>query len=185
MQGFHGTILDLVPKILGEGFRQSGKQGMWLGAGSYFFQDGPEHARSWAERVARSTSGEPCVIKATISLIGFVDLLDRGHWNQLRRISDLVQNTDNEFDQMGPQSEYEHLTDEQKFGLYHHDIDHKICDLYVGLIEKSRCGEKVAGIRSSFSSGLQLHPASWIKKRNCVMLNVRRPEAILHIEIMS
>lgn len=72
--GYHGTSRSRADKIIAEGFQPSTNGYDWLGTGVYFWQDAPNHALHWAQKMY---SQEPAVVKSRLRLDSTcLDLLD-------------------------------------------------------------------------------------------------------------
>jgi hypothetical protein len=81
--GYHGTSRTKAMSILNNGFRVSDNDYDWLGTGIYFFQDAPARAGAWAKE---QYPEDPVVIRASIYLEGYMDLLDIVWFEDLKTI---------------------------------------------------------------------------------------------------
>ena len=71
--GYHGTSQVSADSILAQQrFEPSVNEYDWLGYGTYFFQESPASAWDWATRMH---DPEPAVLRATITVADFMDLL--------------------------------------------------------------------------------------------------------------
>jgi len=83
INGYHGTTEDISEIIISEGFKPSHNDYDWLGSGIYFFQDAPENALHYADRMLKRKKigiKNLAVVGAVIRLEDCMDLLDATKW---------------------------------------------------------------------------------------------------------
>jgi hypothetical protein len=169
---YHGTTADVVEKINAQGFLRSERDGTWLGHGAYFFEDGPQHALSWALNTVESSGGDPVVIEAEVELTSFIDLSDRDHWDFFREIYEEMRTGGALRRQIGPLSVW--LPSLRRNAHFGHNLrDFDVVNQAVAVIESAQDDSSVQAVRCPFSSGRQIYPQSWFFSRSCIMLSVR------------
>lgn len=185
--GYHGTTLESASQILnGRSFRFAERDGLWLGRGVYFFEDGPEHARSWAQNVAAERSSQPAVIEVVIEADYIIDLSDKLYWSMIRETFEQLKSEDSVRDQIGPQGIWNPVERRaEKFGHNYLDFDvmNRFLELYCGISNDQ--GIKFDMVRCPFIAGDQVYEKSWFFRRACIMISVLRLDAIKSLSLVN
>lgn len=192
---YHGTSLARAKNILSDGFIiSSQKPRMWLGTGTYFFQEAPQLCERWAKFTAEhrdnSSSDEakiPAVIKAKIDTSNMIDLTDSGYWPRLRDIYSLHKNKIDSLEQNTVETLVRGLNSIEKSRDQDHLADHFLVDTFfdysvalassVGVVPPTT-------MRAVFIEGAPVHPSSWLFDEASVMLSVKDLSAIISLEIL-
>jgi len=181
---FHGTTLDRAISIKGSGFFDSTSDGLWLGTGIYFFENGYEHASSWAKRLGEDHGVVPAIIEAKLNIQVLVDLSDRAHWQAMKDARDCLFSNGVLPEQAGPEVL---LADDEVYRSqsWKHECDHVVVDQYLESInyEMAETGRTVDAVRCPFVGGRQVYEDSWFFRRSCSMIAIKNGEAIADLEI--
>jgi len=170
---YHGTTTHRAKRLLSDGFIPSQNEHDWLGRGTYFFERAPRRAYEWAvEKIGRDglDEGEPCVIRACVSLVDCLDLTDTVG-------TELVRPWYNEF----AAAVGEELAATLKQGPRVRQLDRAVIDFAVPHVEEF--GYRVASVRCAFAEGEPVWTSpsgqrSGILDRNHVQIAVRHPAII-------
>ncbi len=172
MRYFHGTTLSNARDIETNGIDPARiGTGLWLGWGFYFFENGFEHAKSWAQKDVEKSGGVAAVIEAELDLRNVLDLSDRNHWPGIGQTYEKLKNEVRVGTQTG--MTILHASDEQfQSESWKHPVDHLVLDEYSDalMLELQPSGEKLGAIRCPFTSGRIVYEGSWFGRRSCVML---------------
>jgi hypothetical protein len=166
--GFHGTSAAAAEVILQEGFTLSRNDYDWLGDGIYFFQDAPERARQWAEKLHPES---PAVVRALIRLEDCMDLLDVSWARFLNEAYDLFLKHLKAAVQPLPV---------QTRGA--HRLDRDVINYAVGILAEK--GFHIRTVRAAFVEGAPIFPNSALFDHSHVQIAVRDPNLIERAEIM-
>lgn len=181
---FHGTTLQNAENIKQNGFEERSAEGLWLGTGTYFFENGYEHARSWAERACENAGDKPAVLEAQLKIRQIIDLADRNHWPAIQKVFHDVKDTLLAPEQVGPEILFRSER-AYKRETWKHSLDHLILDRYASRLELKlqMQGCSVDAVRCPFPGGRQVYQHSWLFKRSCNMIVVKNNKLIHDIQI--
>ena len=160
VKGYHGTTLAAWNSLDQGGmssFRLSRRKGDWLGDGAYFWQDGPERARIWAQN---THGGQIVVIGVDIQLDECLDLLD------VPARQDLV----NAYNAM----RQDYLAQNQPLPTQtptRHYLDRAVIEYHVHTM--SRQGVYIKCVRSPIDEGLAIYPDSAFHELAHIQIAVR------------
>lgn len=174
IEAYHGTTADVVEKLeVSRGFKESERDGLWLGTGAYFFESAPNQALSWAVNAAADRGLEPVVIRAEIELNTYLDFSDRTYWSDLQLLYEDMRQNGEIRSQIGPLSLFvARLRRYENFG--HNLVDHDVVNRYVLSLEESDEHDiKIDGIRCPFVRGKAIYDDSWFYTGSCIMVSVR------------
>lgn len=167
--GHHGTSIANAKRILADGFASSTNRYDWLGHGTYFFQEAPNRALSWAkEKFAEGG----CVVEATICLDGYIDLLDINWSKFLAEVHDRYIEVRRGGGDSPPV---------QRGGV--HGLDCAILNFAVDLLYED--GLKIKGVRGAFQEGHAIFPNSALFSLSHVQIAVLDHSSIEQIKILS
>ncbi len=181
---FHGTTEDRATAIMKSGFFESTSDGLWLGTGIYFFENGFNHARSWAETMATKEGKKPGVLEAKLKVETIVDLSDRDHWKAVQSVYQQLCTAPDFPAQTGPEVLF---ADEPTYRkeTWKHSVDHRVMDKYLEIVSNklSKSGKILDAVRCPFAGGRQVYDASWFFNRSCSMIAVKNGKAIVDIHL--
>ncbi len=163
--GYHGTSRSRAEIIIAEGFQPSMNDYDWLGTGVYFWQDAPNHALYWAQKIYPQ---EPAVIKSRIRLDNTcLDLLDMANLAN----PDFWSDSYNGFVRMCEQTGKTLPTQNPNLPGKR-NLDCAFCDYLVTVTEEDAGVDSIGAIRSAFMEGKQIFPNSAIHDRTHVQISV-------------
>jgi hypothetical protein len=180
---YHGCDHDLVTKILlgNESVSISNNDYDWLGTGAYFWENDPQRALQWAERIKaypqhfKHKIRQSAVIGAIINLGNCLDLTDT---ESLR----LVKETYEVYKLVQEYSEEKPLPENEKGfsgdeDLVKRHLDCAIINLLHEVRERSPESEVAPfnSVRGIFVEGPELYPGAKIMSRTHIQICVRDP----------
>lgn len=177
--GYHGCIEPLATQLLSgevaiESWPRSENRWDWLGAGTYFWEHGPERALRWAQEKARRVGGEakPAVVGAVIQLSGCLDLTEIANTELLAEAHAAVVDLYREEGKALPENRGP-------------DDDRKMRELDCVVINFCRTrlrgvgGAPFMSVRGAFMEGPPAFPGSMVCKESHIQIVVRDPACIL------
>jgi hypothetical protein len=175
--GYHGTSRSRADKIIAEGFQPSTNGYDWLGTGVYFWQDVPNAARDWVQKMY---SQEPAVIKSRLRLDSTcLDLLDMPDTNN----TDFWMDSYNEFMEVYQQTGKSLPTQNPDIPGKRY-LDCAFFDYLVNTIEQypepDSEPDSIGLIRSAFVEGKRIFPDSAICDKTHVQISVIKLDLIEH-----
>lgn len=194
--GYHGTTRESADSILRGNFRDPAdykpRYGLWLGRGSYIFQDAPHRAYSWAERW--KTSSTPAVVTCEVDLSDCIDLLDEVFWPRLVRVweedGEAIRQTAAPILQKRGLSDQisivEHLFKTAIAEPPHAWLGYNVVDsiLFERFVDRLRTeGVTVRVARMAVAEGTPVHPRSWFWDGSSVMICVKDPSAVRPVDV--
>ncbi|WP_310419241.1 hypothetical protein [Chamaesiphon sp. OTE_8_metabat_110] len=173
VNGYHGTSRSRADKIIAEGFQPSTNGYDWLGTGVYFWQDAPNHALHWAQKMY---SQEPAVIKSRLRLDSTcLDLLDMPDTNNTNFWMDSYNKFIEVYQQTGKSLPTQNPDIPGKRYL-----DCAFFDYLISTIERSSEPDSLGLIRSAFVEGHPNFPNSAICDKTHVQISVIKLDLIEH-----
>ncbi|MEO1542610.1 MAG: hypothetical protein AAFR75_01100 [Pseudomonadota bacterium] len=171
---YHGTTKSAAGKILEtKTFRPSASEAGFLGTGAYFFEAGPRHALSWAERKCELEGGEAAVLEVTIKADVVINLCDRKHWEAVEIIHKKMLSEGVVPSQIGPLGLFSKpMRQTSDFGKNY--CDHKVMNRLIETLNENirEAGQQVEVIRCPFVRGGPVYEHSWFFSGSCIMLSV-------------
>jgi hypothetical protein len=168
--GYHGCHVDTANDIVaGAGFRPSQNGYDWLGAGIYFWEDGPSRAAEWA-RKRFGDSG--AVVQATISLGRSLNLLDTTHFDRLEQSYEKILLT-------LPGLGLEVPKNIRKL----HELDYVVVEYYCDEVATTG-GEAFQTVRGCFPEGKPLYEGSKILRETHIQVSVRDAGCISDLAVV-
>jgi hypothetical protein len=169
IRGYHGTSAAQAEAIVRDGFVPSDNDYDCLGNGVYFFEDGLDQARSWAERAHPS---EPAVVQADVRLEDCMDLKDSLGWVPLlAQAHDEVLRVSREQGLPLP---------EQTSG--EHRLDRVVIEFTVAALERE--GIRIRSVRGVFAEGPPAFPGSFLSEGSHVQVAVRDTDLISNVGVV-
>jgi hypothetical protein len=169
IRGYHGTSGTRAAVILRDGFLVSDNDYDCLGNGVYFFENGLDQARAWAERAYPS---EPAVVQADVRLEDCMDLKDTLGWVPL-----LAQAHD---EVLRVSQEQGLPLPEQTSGL--HRLDRVVIEFTVSILERE--GIPIRSVRGVFAEGAPAFPGSFLSEGSHVQVAVRDTDLISNVDVV-
>lgn len=175
--GYHATTSDRVNSILTNNFVPTRRKASWLGWGSYFFFEAPNHAANWAlEAAARRSRSlgytvEGVIFKVAIDLANAINLLDGDYWPLLKTA---YTNVPADIRQVGPGFRYLGGDIPPEVGWNYRDC--MAVNAFVEALEQE--GIPCDVIVAAFAEGEPLDPTSWLFDRSSVIISVRNSSAV-------
>jgi hypothetical protein len=169
--GYHGCSQETARKIIaGEPFFASANEWDWLGDGVYFWEYAPSRAREWAERRHGSHAA---VLEARIRLRRCLNLLDTGHFADIRRTFDLV------LVQLSAQGLPipENKPDGRRY------LDRRVINLYCRVYSEL-ANRQFHTVRGCFPEGEPIYPGSAILSHTHIQVAVRDPRCIERVRLV-
>ena len=167
--GYHGTSRAAAAAVLATRvLNPSSGGGHWLGSGSYFFQDAPLHALTWARMRLSLSAADVVVIRCEIDLSSCLDLLDRRNFNKMRRVYARFVDEENRsryaFTQQGLSVSRGIASvgaSISSSGLADNHRDHALLDWYIEFL-KRYASQDVTAVRGAFLWGQALFRESFL-----------------------
>ena len=171
--GYHGCSQDVADRIFAEQrFLPSIRAYDWLGEGFYFWEYAPYRAFEWAEQKCKREGGTPAVIRATIKLGRYLNLLD------IKHIPDLNE-TYKSFAEMAGAERMPRNTDRGA-----HFLDREIIDAFCRVFAQD-VATPLQTVRGSFAEGAPIYPGSKILQRAHTQIAVRDTACILRASLVQ
>ncbi|MGO8671487.1 MAG: hypothetical protein ACLQVD_09020 [Capsulimonadaceae bacterium] len=171
VSGYHGCHVDAANAIIsGTAFRPSENGYDWLGAGTYFWEDGPSRAAEWARK---RFGDDGVVVRATISLGHCLNLLDTSHFD---RLEETYQKTIRNLRALG--------LDVPKNIRKKHELDYMVVESYCEDFPTSGSGEAFQTVRGCFPEGKPLFEGSKILRETHIQVSVRDPSCIAGLGVV-
>jgi hypothetical protein len=168
--GYHGCHIDVANDIVsGAGFRPSENGYDWLGAGIYFWEDGPSRAAEWA-RYKFGDSGT--VVKANISLEHCLNLLDTAHFERMEQSYLGIVRTSEQLGLAVPKNT-------RKL----HELDYVVIETYCWDAVASG-GNAFQTVRGCFPEGKPLYAGSKILRETHIQVSVRDRGCISEVAVV-
>ena len=169
--GYHGCHVDTANDIIsGARFRPSENGYDWLGAGIYFWEDGPSRATEWA----RNRFGDAgAVVQATITLGHCLNLLDTTHFDRMEQSYQGILQTFQRLRLILPKNN-------RKL----HELDYTVVEYYCEdtLVTS---GMAFQTVRGCFPEGSPLYEGSKILRETHIQVAVRDPSCISYLAVVN
>lgn len=184
---YHGTSRDAAYEIIEtRNFRVSSGDATFLGTGAYFFEAGPRHALSWADRKGELEGCQVAVIEAVIHAEVVLNLCDRKHQSTIQSIYSHLSSLQELPAQIGPDGLFSDETRQlPDFGK--NKRDHCVMNVVIEVVNETLKpdGQEIEVVRCPFVRGKQLYPQSWFFTGACVMLSVTKLSCISEMRIIE
>ena len=179
VHGYHGCDEELARRVLlGEQeLRPSTNHYDWLGAGIYFWENGPVRALQFATEEAvrdRVKIRNPSVLGAHLYLGNCFDLLDVEFTLLLQKVYPAFLARAQQTQARLPENRL--VRKDGSKGL--HALDGAVIEFAIDILE-ARKGRKFDTVRGAFWEGGPAFPASEISLRSHIQIAVRNPECVL------
>lgn len=172
---YHGCDAGVAERILGgEPFNESQNEYDWLGKGTYFWEYGPERARSFArEQMSRGKVSQPAVVGALIQLGRCFDLMDTRFTAELLAAYDAFRMA--QLRSNRPMPENKGSTPDRKRRM----LDCAVINFYLDLLAADGVGYDT--VRCGFVEGAPAFEGSGIFSQSHVQVAVRNPACIVGV----
>ena len=176
--GYHGCDRGVRDRILlsKERLRLSSNDYDWLGSGIYFWEQGPERARDWADQQhRRGRIIEPSVLGAHIHLGNCFDLLDVRHTRILRDAFPEFESAMRSAGRPIPSNDPLSVNDSDRLLR---KLDCAVINWTLDQMEEAGMGPWDT-VRGVFLEGGAVFPQSLILEKSHIQIAVRNPACIL------
>lgn len=177
--GYHGCDRSVGEEVLLHGgtLKKSNNRFDWLGAGTYFWEHGPERALEfalWKQRRGELT--DPFVLDAYIHTGRCFDLTDTFATSQLRLFYDDLKAVMDAAGKPMPRNKPANADD---FDLVLRLLDCAVLDFGLTKLERSEPPIHYDTVRGVFTEGNEAFPGAKILNKTHVQVAVRNPDCIL------
>jgi hypothetical protein len=183
VNGYHGTTRKRAEDIAAHGFTRFQRSGLWLGFGRYFFQDGHNHARRWANFVSqkRQIHGQvdpPVVVHADLDLGNCLDLTDCAYWPLIEGIWDREgANICNGRDQLGVEALLRTRSAKEDELLGVNVVDCELMNIVIQFLNDHKLTQSsnITSVRCAFIEGRAVHQTSWLFDEAHISVSMAEP----------
>ncbi len=175
--GYHGCDKRTAIAVLGKGGELVASENRydWLGKGIYFWEEGFQRAKEFAEeQKARNRVTEPFVIGAYLDLGHCFDLTDTRATGQLNRF---YKDLKRQLDKVGTPMPTNDRANDGDDDLLLRKRDCAVINS--GLLALEQVGEPYQSVRGMFQEGKPAFPGAAIREKSHVQLAIRDPKCIL------
>jgi hypothetical protein len=168
--GYHGCHVDVARSIAsGEPFRASENGYDWLGAGVYFWEDGPGRAAEWAEKRYGQFGA---VVRAKVRLGHCLNLLDTAHFDRLDQTYRKLLVSLGDLGIEAPKNVRKR-----------HELDYLVVETYNLDFKATRAGG-FQTVRGCFPEGKPLYEGSKILRETHIQIAVRDARCIRDVAVV-
>ncbi len=178
VKGYHGTTRANARSIVSNGILESRRKALWLGIGSYFFQDGYSLALGWASKeiLRRQIDDQPAVVEVDIDLSLCIDLVDGRYWERVKDVyTDMAGDLNARgIQQLGFDANFRPLSESEQRQLGRNYLDSEVMTVFrQSLVEDFReNGTELTSVRAAFAEGRPVFADSWMFDESHIMICV-------------